>query len=182
MAGLFSRNWFGIPRFSLLPKRMRCPHCDRLFSRDKLDNHIRRCKTRKVVTTEDRTPMKRRIVIVDGGNVAYHLAHDGTPKMRSLALAHRSLTLAGFNPVIVVSAALKHKIDRPEALETMIANGQVVQAARGTDDDVTIIKLAKQKNADIISNDRFLDWIERFPWLPSRLKKYRMTPSGLILN
>lgn len=129
-----------------------------------------------------RQPAKRRNVIVDGSNVVYHLAHDGTPKMRSLVLAHRSLKLAGFNPIIVVSAALKHKIDRPEALETMIANGQVVQAARGTDDDATIIKLAKQKNADIITNDRFLDWVERFPWLTARLRKYRMTPSGLILN
>jgi hypothetical protein len=61
--------------------------------------------------------------------------------------------------------------------------GQVrsIIAPKGTDDDRRIIMLAQEMNADIVSNDRFLNWINRFPWLESRLRKYRMTPSGLIL-
>lgn len=58
---------------------------------------------------------------------------------------------------------------------------RVVRAAAGTDDDLQIIRSALKLNADIVSNDRFLNWIEKYPWIENRLRKYRMTPSGLIL-
>lgn len=98
-----------------------------------------------------------------------------------MILASRSLTRAGYRPIIVVSAALIHSVDDPEALQQMMDNRKVVQAARGTNDDLTIIRMAQRNNADVVSNDRFLDWRDRHPWLASRLKRYRMTPSGIIL-
>jgi hypothetical protein len=63
----------------------------------------------------------------------------------------------------------------------LIAAKQVIQAPSGVDDDLEIIRIALERKADIVSNDRFLDWLDRYPWLPSRLRKYRMSPSGLIL-
>jgi hypothetical protein len=74
-----------------------------------------------------------------------------------------------------------HKVDRPSSLNEFILSAEVVEAPRGTTDDLKIIQLAKEYNAHIVSNDRFLDWTDRYPWISSRLKKYRMTPSGLIL-
>jgi hypothetical protein len=100
----------------------------------------------------------------------------------NLLLAQSSLLKAGLKPIVVVSAALKHKIDSPEVLQEMIAKREVIEAPRGTDDDLTVIKLAQRNNADIVSNDRFLGFINKFPWLQSRLMRYRMTPSGLILR
>lgn len=123
----------------------------------------------------------RSTLIIDGNNVAFYLSSDGVPRLQNLVLAHRSLREVGYRPTIVVSAALKHKIDKPEALRELLAGGAVVEAQRGTNDDLLIIKLAKQKNADIVSNDRFLDWVQRYPWVPDRIRRYRMTPSGLIL-
>ena len=58
----------------------------------------------------------------------------------------------------------------------------VVRAPRGTNDDLKIIQIAQDRNADIVSNDRFLDWLDRYPWVSDRLLKFRMTPSGLILT
>jgi hypothetical protein len=121
-------------------------------------------------------------VIVDGNNVAYHLSPDGIPRARNLSNAYHSLTSVGLRPVIVVSAALVHKIDRPNILREMMADGIIIQARRGSDDDLKIINTALERNGDVISNDRFLNWIDRYPWLPSRLKRYRMTPSGLIIE
>jgi hypothetical protein len=119
--------------------------------------------------------------VVDGNNVAYHLAPRGRPNARNLILAYRSLTTVGFKPVFVVSSALVHKIDNPNALNEFMLSADVIEAARGTDDDIKIIQVAKELNGHIVSNDRFLDWIDRYPWITSRLKKYRLTPSGLIL-
>lgn len=162
-----------------MPKRARCPHCDRLFNRDILDNHIQKCRSRSQRVRDDKN--RRRTVVVDGNNVAYHLSSQGKPNARNLILAYRSLTSTGFKPVFVVSAALIHKIDNPIALNEFMLSAEVVEAPRGTDDDLRIIRLAKERDAHIVSNDRFLDWTDRYPWITSRLRKYRVTPSGLIL-
>ena len=163
-----------------MPKRVRCPHCDRLFTRDRLDDHIHKCRAR--TTNRGEVRRTRKAVVVDGNNVAHHLSSNGVPRVANLVLAQSSLLKAGLKPIVVVSAALKHKIDDPEVLQEMIASREVIEAPRGTDDDLTVIKLAQSNNADIVSNDRFLGFINRYPWLQSRLMKYRMTPSGLILR
>jgi hypothetical protein len=105
----------------------------------------------------------RKTVVVDGNNVAHHLSPNGVPRVANLVLAQSSLVQVGLKPIVVVSAALKHKIDNPEVLQEMIAKREVIEAPRGTDDDLTVIKLAQSNNADIVSNDRFLGFINRFP-------------------
>jgi hypothetical protein len=118
---------------------------------------------------------------LDGNNIAFYMSPNGIPQVSNLLRAYRSLKSAGYRPTIVVSAALKYRIDNPDILQSLKNRRIVIESPRGTDDDLTIIRLAKQKNANIISNDRFLDWRERYPQLDSRLVRYRMTPSGLIL-
>ena len=164
-----------------MPKRARCPHCDRLFNRDTLDDHIMKCRAKYERRAQQPMEVKRKSLVIDGNNVAYHLAPGGTPKTANLLRAYQSLMTAGFRPVIVISAALIHSVDKPQELQRLKNSGIVVEAPRSTNDDLTIIKTAKKQNADIVSNDRFLDWVDRYPWLTSRLRKYRMTPSGLIL-
>ncbi len=163
-----------------MPKRMHCPYCDRLFSKDRIDDHIRVCRNRSQRSNTRRSRISRELV-VDGNNIAYYLAPDGKPKVRNLILAHRSLQNTGYIPIIVVSAALKYKIDRPEVLREMIETGHVIETARGQNDDLVIIKMARDRKLSIVTNDRFLDWLDRFPWLPTVIKRYRMTPSGIIL-
>jgi hypothetical protein len=124
----------------------------------------------------------RKTVIVDGNNVAYHLSPNGKPQVNNLLLAQRSLVSGGYKPIFVISAALMHSIDKPVMLQTLMNSIEVIRAPRGTNDDLKIIQIAQNRNADIVSNDRFLDWLDRYPWLSDRLRKYRMTPSGLILT
>lgn len=164
-----------------MPKRARCPHCDRLFNRDDLDRHIQKCRLKSRETQCAHSAPPTRTVIVDGNNVAYHLAPEGKPLVNNLVLAHRSLTTKGLRPVFVISSALIHVIDKPDALQVFMSQVEVVEARRGIDDDLKIIQVAQDRRADIVSNDRFLDWIDRYPWLSNRLRKYRMTPTGLIL-
>jgi hypothetical protein len=120
-------------------------------------------------------------VVVDGNNIAYHLAPTGKPRVANLVHARESLVSSGYKPVIVVSAALVHKIDRPHTLRELIDSSHIIEAPRGKNDDLIIIQTAQKLNADIVSNDRFLEWLNRFPWVADRLRGYRMTPSGLIL-
>ena len=165
-----------------MPKRARCPHCERLFSRDVLDRHIQRCRERTRTVTSKSPQRGRKIVIVDGNNVAYHLLPNGKPQVKNLLHAQRSLVNGGYKPVFVISAALIHKIDNPEGLNTLMNEIEVVRAPRGTNDDLKIFEIAQKRNADIVSNDRFLDWLDKYPWVSDRIRKYRMTPTGLILT
>jgi hypothetical protein len=163
-----------------VPKRVRCQYCDRLFSRDQIDRHVLRCRA-KGQPARNSSKAVTQTVVVDGSNVAYHLAPEGKPRVKNLSLAYQSLTSGGLRPVFVISAGLIHVIDRPEVLQDLMAQVEVVKAPRGTDDDLSIIRLAQDRRADIVSNDRFLNWVGKYPWLHDRLRKYRMTPTGLIL-
>jgi len=163
-----------------LPKRTRCPYCDRLFSRDDLDDHVRQCRTEHESKSVHREA-QRKVMVIDGSNVAFYMTYDGAPRLENIIMANHSLSSAGFVPITVVSAALIHQVDRDDRLLEMIAAKQVIQAPRGVDDDLEIIRTAQDRHADIVSNDRFLNWLDKYPWLPSRLRKYRMSPSGLIL-
>ena len=165
-----------------MPKRARCPNCDRLFNRDDLDRHVQKCRMKSQVTVNAQSRAPTRTIVVDGNNVAYHLAPNGAPLVNNLVLAYRSLTSKNLKPVFVISSALIHVIDMPDALRDLIAQIEVVEAPRGTNDDLKIIQIAMDRRADIVSNDRFLEWIDRYPGLSDRLRKYRMTPTGLILQ
>jgi hypothetical protein len=165
-----------------LAKRARCPHCDRLSNRDDLDRHILRCRERTHTKKIATSPRGRKNVIVDGNNVAYHLSPNGKPQVNNLLLAQRSLVSGGYRPVFVISAALIHSIDKPNVLQSLMTELEVVQAPRGTNDDLKIFQIAQNRNADIVSNDRFLDWVDKYPWVSDRLRKFRLTPSGLILT
>ncbi|MDF1537598.1 MAG: hypothetical protein P1Q69_01675 [Candidatus Thorarchaeota archaeon] len=162
-----------------MSKRARCPHCDRLFDRRVLDDHIVKCRTRAFAKVVTSPPHARTTLVVDGNNVAYHLSYDGVPLVENLLNAIRSLRASGFRPFIVVSAALKHTINKPSVLHDI---ENVIEATRGTNDDLLIIQEAQERNADIVSNDRFLNWQQKYPWVASRLRRYRLTPSGLILS
>lgn len=164
-----------------MPKRSRCPYCDRLFNRDVLDKHIQKCRMQRDSSQKTIRRSKKRVIVVDGNNVAYSLSPQGKPKAQNLSLAYHSLTSAGYDPVFVISAALIHQIDNPIVLNAFLLSSKVDEAPRGTNDDIRIMQLAKKLGADIVSNDRFLDWIDRYPWVTSKLRRYRMTPSGLIL-
>jgi hypothetical protein len=147
-----------------------------------MDEHVYRCRMKTQRKKAKTAKYQRRNVVVDGANVAYYLSSNGIPRVANLLRAYQGLDNAGLNPVILVSSALKYKIDNNRRLQDLIDQGLVVEAPRGIDDDLIIIKLADRNDADIVSNDRFLDWIDRYPWITSRLRKYRMTPSGFILN
>lgn len=147
-----------------------------------LDEHIVSCKAKSLQPRGSPESHNRRNLVVDGNNVAFYLASDGVPLADSLARAMRSLTLAGYRPVIVISAALKHKVDQPASLQDLLTVSPIIEAPRNTDDDLTIIREAQKRNADIVSNDRFLNWMNKYPWISSRLRRFRMTPAGLILS
>jgi predicted nuclease of predicted toxin-antitoxin system len=111
----------------------------------------------------------KKVAVVDGANVAHvETTGKGDPKVANLLAVRQVLTEKGYHPIIIVDAALHHRIDDAEQLEALINKQQVRQAPAGTDADYFVIKIAEEENAVIISNDQYKDYQEQFPWVSER--------------
>lgn len=124
----------------------------------------------------------RRMVVIDGANVAYEeRSAGGKPKFSNLLKVRRELEEKGFEAVILVDASLKYDIDDQEQLENLIRSQQVRQSPAGTDADYFIINLAHELDALIVTNDRYKDYAQQYPWVPERRLPYMIVKGEVVL-
>ena len=124
----------------------------------------------------------KRMVVIDGANVAYEeRSAGGKPKFSNLLKVRRELEEKGFEAVILVDASLKYDIDDQEQLENLIRSQQVRQVPAGTDADYFIIQFAEQLDALIVTNDRYKDYADQHPWIPERRLPYMIVKGEVVL-
>ena len=115
----------------------------------------------------------KRTVVIDGANVAYEeRSGGGKPKLSNLLKVRREMEERGCEAVIIVDASLKYDIDDQEQLETLIRSQQIRQVPAGTDADFFIIQFAHELDALMVTNDRYKDYSDRYPWIPERRLPY----------
>jgi len=134
-------------------------------------------------------------IVIDGSNVA-HYGQDGKhASADQLMQAYRDLRDQGFDPVFVfVGARLRHAVgkDAYKGMERYFQRirkktGRAIfnQAPAGTDDDHFIIQFAIDRNLLILTNDRYLDTIQKHPGMKdqieTRLIKYMFNPESNAL-
>ena len=73
--------------------------------------------------------MSKPIVLVDGSNVA-HSTEGEKAQLANILAVRAKMTEEGFEPVVVVDAALRHQIDDRAGYEQLVDNGVVRQAPR----------------------------------------------------
>src|SRR5215207_4145519 len=121
-------------------------------------------------------------VVIDGANVAYEeRSAGGKPKLSNLLRVRRELEERGQEAVIIVDASLKYDIDDQSQLETLIRSQQVRQVPAGTDADYFIIQFADQFDARVITNDRYKDYLEQYPWITDRRLPYMIVEGEVVL-
>jgi hypothetical protein len=124
----------------------------------------------------------REVVIIDGANVAYEeKSAGGKPKLSNLLKVRGELEGRGLEAVIIVDASLKYDIDDQSQLETMIRSQQVRQVPAGTDADYFIIQFADQFNARVVTNDRYKDYLDQYPWITDRRLPYMIVEGEVVL-
>jgi hypothetical protein len=112
---------------------------------------------------------KRPVAVVDGANVAFiELSQQGEPKVSNLTAVQRELKERGYDPIVIVDAALRHRVDDAAQLESLIDNQTVRQAPAGTDADYFVVKMAEEMEGIIISNDQYKEYVSEHPWLEKR--------------
>lgn len=107
--------------------------------------------------------------IVDGANLAYaERGGRGRPKIANLMAIRAALEERGFDVTIFVDASLARRIDDPDRLRALIGDGEIIQSPAGTEADEAILEMARERDAVVVSNDRFRDWVDEFPWIDER--------------
>jgi len=121
------------------------------------------------------------IVLVDGSNVA-HSTEGEKAQLANILAVREKMTEEGFEPVVVVDAALRHQIDDRAGYEQLVESGIVRQAPAGTDADYFILSFARELDARIVSNDRFRDRIAAFPDAAERIIRYMIVENEVVLE
>lgn len=124
---------------------------------------------------------KYRRAIIDASNVA-HSGEGGAARTRYIDLMCEKLTEAGYEPIVVADAALRHQVDDADAYERLVASGVVHQAPAGTDADYFILNFARELEAVVVSNDRFRDRLKSFPELRRRIVRYMILEDEVVLE
>jgi hypothetical protein len=121
------------------------------------------------------------LVLVDGSNVA-HSSEGEQPVLSNIVAVCDKLRGEGYEPVVVVDAALRHQIDDRGGYERLVDDGTIKQAPAGTDADYFILSFARELQASIVSNDRFRDRQKAFPEAAKRLIRYMVVKGEVVLE
>jgi hypothetical protein len=121
------------------------------------------------------------LVLVDGSNVA-HASEGDQALLSNITAVCDKLRDEGYEPVVVVDAALRHQIDDPVGYEQLVEAGSIRQAPAGTDADYFILSFARELDACIVSNDRFRDRRKFFPDAAKRLIRYMVVKGEVVLE
>jgi hypothetical protein len=120
-------------------------------------------------------------VLVDGSNVA-HSSEGEQPLLANIVAVCDKLREEGYEPVVVVDAALRHQIDDRAHYERMVDDGRIRQAPAGTDADYFILSFARELEASVVSNDRFRDRLKSFPDAARRLIRFMVVKGEVVLE
>src|SRR4051794_15613741 len=72
------------------------------------------------------------VAIIDGSNVA-HSSEGDEARLDNIRLVSEKLREEGYEPIVVVDAALRHQIDDTARYEELVDEGVIKQAPAGTD-------------------------------------------------
>ena len=110
------------------------------------------------------------------------LQRGGSAELSNIVAVCGKLREEGYEPVVVVDAALRHQIDDRTGYERMVDEGTIRQAPAGTDADYFILSFARELEASIVSNDRFRDRQKAFPEAANRLIRYMVVKGEVVLE
>jgi hypothetical protein len=122
----------------------------------------------------------RPVALVDGANAAH--AGGESPRLRNITLLCGKLAEEGMKPVVVVDAALRHRIDDSDGYERLVSDGSIHQAPAGTDADYFILSFARELDAAVVSNDRFRDHGRHYEDVLQRMIRFMIVDDEVVLE
>ncbi len=106
-------------------------------------------------------------VILDGSNVMYWKTQ--TPDLAPVREVIATLQAQGLVPAVIFDANAGHLLQgaywhhRDFAVALDLPESHVMVVDKGTPADSLILQAARDQGARIVTNDRYRDWLDRFP-------------------
>jgi hypothetical protein len=124
---------------------------------------------------------ERKVAIIDGSNVAHSTEGDAA-HLANIMLVREKMEEEGYEPIVVVDAALRHQVDNRREYEEMVEDGTLRQTPAGTDADYFILSFARELDAVVVSNDRFRDREKAFPEARDRVIRFMIVAGEVVLE
>lgn len=122
-----------------------------------------------------------KVAIIDGSNVA-HATEGGHALLENIVAVREKIREEGYEPIVVVDAALRHQVDDRAGYEKLVDDGVLKQAPAGTDADFFILSFARELDAAVVSNDRYRDREKAFPEARDRVIRYMIVAGEVVLE
>jgi hypothetical protein len=131
---------------------------------------------------------RRPAVLVDGSNVMYW--RNGVADIGTVRQVVRRLENDGFRPGVMFDANAgyllfgKYTHDQAFAKHLRLPDDRIMVVPKGTQADDKLLTAAADLNASIVTNDRFRDWADEYPFVTEkgRLIKGRFRGNKLHLD
>ena len=124
--------------------------------------------------------------VIDGSNIAYEeRSSDNKPKLSNILILKKKLERAGIdNYKIICDFSIYHCIDEQEQYSQLIKNKEIIEVPSGAKADIFILQYSHNKNAYIISNDRFKEHFDLFDkdWLEERQISFMITDNEIYFD
>lgn len=109
----------------------------------------------------------RPILVIDGDNVLrygsnnYH--NQKKVELARLLKIIKDLEQKGLDLILLVSAKTRYYIDDPKQYEELLSRGVIIEIPARTQNDLYILEIAKKFKAQILSNDLFREYSNKYP-------------------
>jgi len=115
-------------------------------------------------------------IILDGSNVAWNRGDrkkGDKPKAINIQLVIDELKKEGYKKIkVIADANLFHDIEDRDIFNKLKQNKIIKEVPGRTEADEFIIKYAKEKDARIITLDKFKKWKEQDPWVKEYIDRH----------
>ncbi len=123
-------------------------------------------------------------VIVDGSNVAWERPdNEGKPNLKNIDLAVSTLKQAGFKDILViVDAALRYQVSNIDEFDKAARSGKIHVMPAKVSADQFILRLAKERNAMVLTNDLFKEFRDEMDDIDEKRIPYTILNGILYLH
>jgi hypothetical protein len=126
--------------------------------------------------------MNRPKAIIDGANAAYLQApRERRPNIKNISAVAKAVEASGRDPIIVLDPSIRSLIVDVDEFERLLSDSRIMALPSGQDIGRFVLETADKLDAEIVSNNTYIDYYEDYPWIELRRIPVAVVNGNVIL-
>jgi len=110
--------------------------------------------------------MRKQKAVIDASNILHlEVPRQQKPRIKTIYAVVDAVKASGREPILVVEAAMLSTIGDPKNLENLLSESFVLAIPDGSDTSRAVLETAEQRDAIVVSNDTYSDYLNEYPWV-----------------